>query len=157
VIAVCGLALLAGLTHALGRVDLPGSENQVTYRGSLVPVTRSGLAAWRYETNRLPRNARGLRDRQAFEHVRMQAGALFAAGHAQAQVARTLGVARQVVSRWHAHWQAAGLAGLGSAGPTGPARACPTPSLPPSTGRSSRAPARTASTPTTGPLPASPR
>jgi hypothetical protein len=27
------------------------------------------------------RNARGLRDRQAFEGVRMQAGALFAAGH----------------------------------------------------------------------------
>jgi transposase len=67
------------------------------------------------------RNARGLRDRQAFEHVRMQAGALFAAGHSQAQVARTLGVARQVVSRWHAHWQATGLAGLRSAGPTGPA------------------------------------
>jgi hypothetical protein len=45
------------------------------------------------------RNARGLRDRQAFEAVRMQAGALFAAGHTQAQVARTLGVARQNVSR----------------------------------------------------------
>jgi hypothetical protein len=29
------------------------------------------------------RNARGLRDRQAFEGVRMQAGALFAAGHAR--------------------------------------------------------------------------
>jgi DNA-binding CsgD family transcriptional regulator len=39
------------------------------------------------------RNARGLRDRQAFEAVRMQAGALFAAGHSQAQVARQLGVA----------------------------------------------------------------
>jgi transposase len=51
----------------------------------------------------------------------MQAGALFAAGHSQAQVARTLGVARQNVSRWHAYWQAAGLAGLRSAGPTGPA------------------------------------
>jgi hypothetical protein len=32
------------------------------------------------------RNARGLRDRQALEAVRMQAGALFAAGHSQAQV-----------------------------------------------------------------------
>jgi DNA-binding XRE family transcriptional regulator len=41
------------------------------------------------------RNARGPRDRQVFEQVRMQAGALFAAGHSQAQVARTLGVARQ--------------------------------------------------------------
>jgi len=29
------------------------------------------------------RNARGLRDRQAFEGVRIQTGALFAAGHAQ--------------------------------------------------------------------------
>jgi transposase len=67
------------------------------------------------------RNARGLRDRQAFEHVRMQAGELFAAGHPQAEVARTLGVARQNVSRWHAQWQAGGAEGLRSAGPTGPA------------------------------------
>jgi len=67
------------------------------------------------------RNARGLRDRQAFEAVRMQAGALFAAGHSQAEVARTLGVARQNVSRWHAQWQAGGPQGLCSAGPTGPA------------------------------------
>jgi hypothetical protein len=41
------------------------------------------------------RNARGLRDRKAFEGVRMQAGALFAAGHSQAEVAHQLGVARQ--------------------------------------------------------------
>jgi len=67
------------------------------------------------------RNARGLRDRQAFEHIRMQAGALFAAGHSQAQVARELEVARQVVSRWHARWQAGGLEALRSAGPTGSA------------------------------------
>jgi transposase len=65
------------------------------------------------------RNARGLRDRQAFEGVRMQAGALFAAGHTQAEVARTLGVARQNVSRWHALWCAGGLQALRSAGPTG--------------------------------------
>ena len=50
----------------------------------------------------------------------MQAGALFAAGHAQAQVARQLGVARQNVSRWHAQWQAGGLQALASRGPTGP-------------------------------------
>ena len=50
----------------------------------------------------------------------MQAGALFAAGHSQAQVARRLGVARQNVSRWHARWQAGGLQALRSAGPTGP-------------------------------------
>jgi len=65
------------------------------------------------------RNARGLRDRQAFEHVRMQAGALFAAGRSQAEVARALGVARQNVSRWHASWRAGGLDALRSAGPTG--------------------------------------
>jgi hypothetical protein len=29
------------------------------------------------------RNARGLRDRQAFERIRLQAGPLFAAGHAK--------------------------------------------------------------------------
>ena len=67
------------------------------------------------------RNARGLRDRQAFEGVRMQAGALFAAGHSQAQVAHQLGVARQNVSRWHARWRAGGLEALRSAGPTGSA------------------------------------
>jgi transposase len=67
------------------------------------------------------RNARGPRDRQAFEQIRMQAGALFAVGRSQAEVARTLGVARQNVSRWHARWQAGGLNGLRSAGPTGQA------------------------------------
>ena len=66
------------------------------------------------------RNARGLRDRQAFEGVRMQAGAMFAAGHSQAQVAHQLGVARQNVSRWHARWRSGGLEALRSAGPTGP-------------------------------------
>ena len=65
------------------------------------------------------RNARGLRDRQAFEGVRMQAGELFAAGRSQAQVARALGVARQNVSRWHAQWRSGGSDALRSAGPTG--------------------------------------
>ena len=51
----------------------------------------------------------------------MQAGALFAAGRSQAEVARTLGVARQNVSRWHAQWRAGGLNALRSAGPTGQA------------------------------------
>ncbi len=49
----------------------------------------------------------------------MQAGGLLAAGHAQAQVARQLGVARQNVSRWHAQWRKGGLEALRSAGPTG--------------------------------------
>jgi transposase len=65
------------------------------------------------------RNARGLRDRQAFEQVRLQAGELFAAGRSQAEVAHQLGVARQNASRWHAQWRAGGLDGLRSAGPTG--------------------------------------
>jgi transposase len=67
------------------------------------------------------RNARGLRDRQAFEHVRMQAGALFAAGRSQAEVAHQLGVARQNASRWHAQWRSGGLEALRSTGPTGQA------------------------------------
>ncbi len=85
-------------------------------------MTRSGLC-WQHGGMRptaYRRNARGLRDRQAFEGVRMQAGALFAADHSQAEVAHQLGVARQNVSRWHAQWQAGGLQGLRSAGPTGP-------------------------------------
>jgi hypothetical protein len=49
---------------------------------------------------------RCLRDRQALEHIRMQAGALFATGRSQAEVARTLGVAGQNVSRWLARWVA---------------------------------------------------
>jgi transposase len=77
------------------------------------------LAAWPVRPTAYRRNARGLRDRQAFEGVRMQAGALFATGHSQAQVARQLGVARQNVSRWHARWRQGGLPALRSAGPTG--------------------------------------
>ena len=49
----------------------------------------------------------------------MQAGALFAAGRSQAEVARQLGVARQNVSRWHGLWRAGGPDALRSAGPTG--------------------------------------
>ena len=84
-------------------------------------MTGSGLS-WQHARMRptaYRRNARGLRDRQAFEAVRVQAGALFAAGRSQAQVARQLGVARQNVSRWHALWRAGGLQALASRGPTG--------------------------------------
>jgi DNA-binding transcriptional regulator LsrR (DeoR family) len=45
------------------------------------------------------RNARGLRDRQAVERIRLQAGELFAAGRSQAEVGHQLGVSRQNVSR----------------------------------------------------------
>jgi transposase len=61
-----------------------------------------------------------VRDRQALERVRLQAGALFAQGRSQAEVVRELGVAKQVVSRWHARWRAGGIPALRSAGPTGP-------------------------------------
>jgi transposase len=67
------------------------------------------------------RNAHGLRDRQAFERIRLQAGALFAAGRSQTEVAHRLGVSRQNVSRWHARWRAGGQEALRRAGPTGPA------------------------------------
>ena len=66
------------------------------------------------------RSARGVRDRQALESVRLQAGALFDHGRSQAEAARELGVAKQVVSRWHARWRAGGPDALRSAGPTGP-------------------------------------
>src|SRR6266545_2517644 len=84
-------------------------------------MTGSGLS-WQHEGMRptaYRRNARGLRDRQAFEGVRMQAAALFAAGRSQAEAARNLGVSRQNVSRWHAQWRQGGLDALRSAGPTG--------------------------------------
>src|SRR6266511_414045 len=90
-------------------------------RISPLPTTGSGLS-WQDGGMRpiaYRRNARGLGDRQAFEGVRMQAGALFAAGHTQAEVARKLGVARQNVSRWHAQWRRGGPQALRSAGPTG--------------------------------------
>jgi transposase len=60
------------------------------------------------------RNARGLRDRQAFERIRLQAGELFAAGRSQAEVAHQLGVSRQNVSRWHARWRSGGSEALRS-------------------------------------------
>jgi transposase len=89
------------------------------YRASLVPATcwqHGGMRPTAYR-----RNARGLRDRQAFERVRMQAGELFAAGRSQAEVARILGVSRQNASRWHAQWRSGGQDALRSAGPTGSA------------------------------------
>src|SRR6266511_1522911 len=58
-------------------------------------MTGSGLS-WQHGGMRptaYRRNARGLGDRQAFEGVRMHAGALFAAGRSQAEVARTTGYA----------------------------------------------------------------
>lgn len=67
------------------------------------------------------RNARGRRDREALEGVRLQAAELFTAGHTQAQVARALGVSRQHVSRWHDRWQRGGPEALRTRGSPGPA------------------------------------
>jgi transposase len=64
-------------------------------------------------------NARGLRDHQAFERDRLQAGALFAAGRSQAEVAHQIGVSRQNASRWHALWRAGGQDAPRSTDPTG--------------------------------------
>jgi transposase len=54
------------------------------------------------------------------EARRLRAAELFAQGHTQAEVARTLGVSRQAVSRWHARLEQGGVAALRSRGPTGP-------------------------------------
>jgi transposase len=59
------------------------------------------------------------RDRQAYQDRRLHAAELFAQDIHQAEVARTLGVSRQTVSRWHARWQADGTAGLASRGAPG--------------------------------------
>ncbi len=59
------------------------------------------------------------RDPQALEERRLRAAELFAQHVHQAEVARTLGVSPQTVSRWHARWQADGVAGLASLWPPG--------------------------------------
>jgi transposase len=86
----------------------------------------------------------------------MQAGALFAAGHAQAEVARRLGVACQNVSRWHARWRTGGLNALRSAGPTGQAPRLSDAQLAAIDQALRQGAAPTATTPTAGPWPASP-
>jgi transposase len=59
-------------------------------------------------------------ERAAREARRLRAAELFAQGRSQAEVAHQLGVSRQAVSRWHAHWQQGGVEALRSRGPTGP-------------------------------------
>jgi transposase len=63
--------------------------------------------------------AAGRRDPQALEERRLHAAELFAQHVHQAEVARTLGVSRQTVSRWYQRWQADGTAGLASRGAPG--------------------------------------
>ncbi|MBP7827387.1 MAG: helix-turn-helix domain-containing protein [Verrucomicrobia bacterium] len=45
---------------------------------------------------------------------------MFAKGHSAPEVARRLGVARQVAYRWQNAWQQGGRAALASKGPAGP-------------------------------------
>jgi transposase len=57
-------------------------------------------------------HTRPRRDFKAMEQRRMKAARMFAAGKAQADVARALGVSRQSASRWHTEWQRSGKDGL---------------------------------------------
>ena len=60
-------------------------------------------------------------ERQRLQARRLRAAELFATGVRQAEVARQLGVSRQSVHLWYKRWQADGVDGLRSQGPTGPA------------------------------------
>lgn len=54
------------------------------------------------------------------EKRRQRAGQLFAKDHSAPEVARRLGVARQVAYRWKEAWEQGGGAALASKGPAGP-------------------------------------
>ncbi len=60
------------------------------------------------------------RDHAQLEKRRLQAGQLFAKDCAAPEVARRLGVARQVAYRWQEAWAQGGPAALASKGPAGP-------------------------------------
>lgn len=60
------------------------------------------------------------RDREEQEQRRLRASRLFEKGYATAEVARRLGVARQVGHRWKQAWQKGGPKALSSKGKTGP-------------------------------------
>lgn len=59
------------------------------------------------------------RDHAKLEKRRLQAGKLFAKDYSAAEVARRLGVARQVAYRWKDAWVEGGQAALASKGPAG--------------------------------------
>ena len=60
------------------------------------------------------------RDFAGFEHRRLQAAGLFAAGRLHlAAIARQLRVSRQSVTRWHAQWKRGGSGALRGAGRAG--------------------------------------
>lgn len=60
------------------------------------------------------------RDHAAMEKRRLQAAKLFARECSAPEVARRLGVARQVAYRWKDAWDKGGTAALSSKGPAGP-------------------------------------
>jgi transposase len=60
------------------------------------------------------------RDHAAMEKRRQRAGKLFAKGCSAPDVARRLGVARQVAYRWKTAWDEGGHEALASKGPAGP-------------------------------------
>lgn len=60
------------------------------------------------------------RDHVQMEKRRKAAAALFAKDHSAPEVARRLGVARQVAYRWKDAWEQGGKAALASKGPAGP-------------------------------------
>jgi len=62
------------------------------------------------------------RDHAQLEKRRLKAGKLFAQEHSAPEVARRLGVARQVAYRWKQAWEKGGKAALASKGPAGPKR-----------------------------------
>jgi transposase len=59
------------------------------------------------------------RDHSQLEKRRKQAAGLFARGKSAPEVARRLGVARQVAYRWKEAWERGGKAALASKGPAG--------------------------------------
>jgi len=60
------------------------------------------------------------RDHAQMEKRRKNAGRLFNKGYSAPEVARRLGVARQVAYRWKNAWEAGGTSALASKGPAGP-------------------------------------
>jgi transposase len=60
------------------------------------------------------------RDHAAMEKRRKRAGKLFTKDYSAPEVARRLGVARQVAYRWKSAWEQGGSSALVSKGPAGP-------------------------------------
>lgn len=61
-----------------------------------------------------------IRDHAEMEKRRKKAGKLFSKDYSAPEVARRLGVARQVAYRWKSAWEQGGVSALASKGPAGP-------------------------------------